>query len=231
MKHKKYNRTALIIGIFLVLGANAHAQFMGDVFFENPSIIVPKGQVKDIELSIFAGDRPFGAALTQLRFDPKKLEVVKIEPLATSDVLPVLKQETSEGNITIAVVNGTVLDKPIGGVVLARISVRAIGETSDQTIITTAVTSAYSADRKPYPQGDGWSAEISIGSEDAEATAAALFSGTVDAALRARALKLRPAGARIKLYSRSGAGTFREVIVPTSDPNAVRESPASAQDR
>jgi hypothetical protein len=215
--------TVLFAAMFFLLGTSAYAQYQGDVFFKTPSVLISKDQVKDLDLTIYTGDKPFGAATAQIQFDPQKIEVVKVEPVASSDVLPVIEWKMTNGTVKIAAVNGASLTEPFGSVVLARISVRAVGNPGDQTSVSSAVNEAYGADKSAYRKGDGLSAEISIGT----AVAATLSVEAVDDMLRARALKLRPAGGRVKLYLPSGAGTFREVVVPTADPDMAKETTVS----
>jgi hypothetical protein len=197
----------------------AQAQFVGDVFFLTPSVAVAKGNVGDLDLALFAGDRPFGAARISVQFDPQRLEIVNVVPVQVGAVLPVLEWSSDSGVLKLVVVNGQSLAVPIGSVTLARISVRAIGEAGDQIEVSSAVTEAYAADRVAFPVGSGYSAEVSIGSVTSGSVAQRMSKS---APLQGRALKMRPAGHAVTLLSRTGKA-FYEVDVLTIDPSAPRE--------
>lgn len=211
----------LSLAAALCVASPASAQFVGDVFFAAPSIAVPAGESGDLDLAIFTGDKPFGAAIVTLAYDPAKVEIVSVTPGSNGGDNVRLESSVESGTIRIVALNGTSLQQPIGSVAIARVRVRPIGASGDRVVLRSAVSKALFADRSAMRAGTGFDGEIVIGQKSASATATVLAAE--GSALAVRARRLRPAGSEVGVVTRLSDGRLGEVHVRTAATAAARE--------
>lgn len=225
------NRVALKSLLVTALGlapAVASAQFVGDVFFITPAVTIGQGSTGAMELAIFAGDAPFGAARAQVNYDASALEVVSVTPLDNGGLTPSLEWKAKGGVLQLLAVNGGSLSQPIGTVRLAKIEFRALGTSGSQLSITTSIKGALKTNRDPIRAGTGLGGEVTIISPIQtkslqqplvrEASATSMTSSLYE-----RALAMRPAGHAVSLHVIEANGSVRETVVRTASPGAARD--------
>lgn len=200
----------------------AQAQFVGDVYFLQPSIAIPSGQAGTLDLAIFTGDRPFGATLVTLTFDPAKVNVVSIAEGANGDDSLRLESLNDNGTLRIVALNTATLERPIGSVRIARLQVRVTGSPGERIAIRSAVSRALFADRSAMRAGTGFDAEIIVGQASVAASGPVMLVGN-QSPLGDRARRLRPAGSEVRLVTKLNNGTIGEVRVRTSGAATLRD--------
>lgn len=217
------------ISLLLVLAFNpAQAQFLGDVFFKEPSIAIEKDAVGEVAISFFSGDRRFGAIRAEITYDPTALEIVSVEPLASAGISPTIHWSASENGLRFAVLQGSSLTDPIGSVNLLKIHFRAIGENGSQTLLASKPLEALDVESSPIQVGVGYSAEVSIGSIDPSAIGTAREQSlsadlAATTSLKQRAALLRPPGHAVKMLTKKGTSTFQQITVKTNPAAAITE--------
>lgn len=216
---------AALATIFSLFCNNAMAQFVGDVFFSNPSVLAPETGQVELELSTFAGNKPFGAMRAEIAFDSTKIQVVDVSSGAAG---PLVRWESGPDTVKILAINGASLTGPIGTVVLARIKMKVLAQAGTQISITSLPVEGFYTDSAAIRKGIGYSAQISVGAAAAtplshdrrSSTVVAESGSTVEKVARS----LRPAGHELHMYVPRGAGTFSGVNVKTAvDHGAVKE--------
>jgi hypothetical protein len=225
-----------LVAIFALWYNSASAQFVGDTFFQRPSIAIPAGSTAELTLAVFVGDIPFGSAEVRLQFDPALIRIEKIEPgnNGGNDVFIESNQEI--GVVTLSSMNPTSLTDPIGTVVLSRVTVRPLGAIGQRAVITSTPRGALSSGRTLLRKGTGFAAEVtvtsaavtssSIGSAPtslATSTIAIQDSLETNSVLGRRALALRPAGQRVSLFVSQPNGRIEEIVVMVPNKNAPRD--------
>lgn len=224
--------TWALAGVTMLLPAKASAQFVGDVFFAEPSVVIAEGGTGQLQLALFAGDKVFGATRAALKFDATKMQIVDVQAPAVGGLTPALQWKVTGGELRLLVVNGESLQKPIGTVTLARITVKPLGSAGQQFTVTSEVSDALAADRTTFRVGTGFSAQVSVGVKSPSGTGGnprALLMPGQDPALERMALTMRPAGHQVRLHAPAGGGQFREVSVQTLDPRAASAEGGSAK--
>ncbi|MEZ5652529.1 MAG: cohesin domain-containing protein [Burkholderiaceae bacterium] len=207
---------------FLLFGAQtAHAQFVGDIFFVNPSVVAPAGGTGSLDLSIFSGSSVFGAVKASIRFDSTKLRVIDVEPIAAGQPLLTLKWKLVDGEIRFIAVNGASLVEPIGTVGLVRITFRAIGSAGDTVQISSSVDQAIGADQSVLRQGTGFGAEVNIGVVAAATNTKGLATLPTDPTVVDRARRTRPIGHVVNMHVHEGSGKYAETSVSTGVSDAT----------
>ncbi len=210
-------RSILAAATFLSVGliaAPAHAQFVGDVYFLQPSIAVPAGSTGDLDLAIFTGDKPFGATTVTLTFDPAKLSIDAITDGTNGDDSVELESLVENGTVRLVAINTASLQQPFGSVAIARLRVRPTGSVNERTIVRSAVSRALYADRTVIRPGTGFDAEITVGRAGAT-TSTQSASAASRSALADRALRLRPPGGEVSLVVQLSSGGLGQVRVRT----------------
>jgi hypothetical protein len=226
-----------LVAVFSFWCSSASAQFVGDTFFQRPSIAIPVGSTAELTLAVFVGDTPFGSAEVRLQFDPALIRIEKIEPgnNGGNDVFIESNQET--GVVILSAMNPTSLTDPIGTVVISRLTVRPLGAIGQRAVITSSPRGALSSGRTLLRKGTGFGAEVtvtsaaatssSIGSSAqtslATSTIASQNSLETNSALGRRALALRPAGQRVLLFVSQPNGRIEEIVVVVPNKNSPRD--------
>ncbi|MEM8994549.1 MAG: hypothetical protein AAGF23_07130 [Acidobacteriota bacterium] len=152
---------ALFAFATLAAAPGARAQFLGDVFFANPSVAVAPGQTAELEVVLFAGAEPVGATHIEVEFDAARARVVAVEPgqaemerAFSSDVIP--------GRLSFVALNTVSLEQPIGTVLLARLQIRPNGGTGSRVPLAITVRDILGQDLATIP-GRGFAGEIVVG--------------------------------------------------------------------
>jgi hypothetical protein len=222
-------RLVLTIGLLLGAAQQAQAQFVGDIFFVQPSVVIPRGSTGQLQLAMFTGTQAFGVAGAVLRFDPSKLEIVSVSGVASGPFTPRTGWSNANGVLRIVAVNGQSLQQPFGTVGMARIEVRPLANAGERITIRSEVQQAFGADRKALRAGTGFNAEVSVGAVAASPGVAGPLDvpdspeqSVIQSAVAAdpselvqRASRLRPPGHVVELYAPSliEPGRFGRVVV------------------
>lgn len=206
----------------LISAQPASAQFVGDVYFIQPSIAVPSGNSGDLELAIFTGDKPFGATVVTLTFDPARVSIEGITEGINADDKLRLQWVIENGVVRIVAVNANSLQQPFGSVAIAKLRVRATGAPGERIVIRSAVSKALFADRSLVRAGTGFDAEIIIGQPQSAAAGPTILLGN-QSPLAERAKRLRPPGSEVRMITRLADGKFGEVRVRTEGSSAIRD--------
>lgn len=229
MKIQNLVRGALWSGAVLLLApAVALAQFPGDVFFARPSVAVPEGGTASMEVLLFSGATPVGAAHFEVLFDPAQAEIAGVEAGDTEQLAPGHVSVTSPGRASVVDLNGQSLTQPIGTSSLARIELRPLGAAGSRVPISIQVRSLLRTDSLPL-SGRGFAGEILVVSPaQAQAAAGTAVAGDPDPAeLEARAHEFRRPGQTVDLLEFAADGgrvtaVRHRVIAP--DPAAPSEA-------
>ena len=110
---------------------SANAQFVGDVFFDEPSVAARENETASLILSAFGGAHVIGAAHFQIEFDPQKLEFLGIDPIAPYDSEGALQFEYSNGVVEVISANFANSDQPLGVARMAELRLKPIGTVGD----------------------------------------------------------------------------------------------------
>lgn len=215
----------------------AHAQYVGDMFFAQPSIAVAEGGTATFETELFSGAIPLGAAAFDIYYDPSQLEVVSVSPGGTKEFENgVSSAPVDPGRTGIVALNGTSLGHPFGTESLARVTLRPLVPAGSYVYFILFPRSLLRTDSTPFPARYGYYGEMVVVSAGPQAqgqtgasSGAPLTGDQVDADHRARALRLRPPGTRVDLVDTETRGgrivpVTTPVIVP--DPGAPSEGGA-----
>lgn len=238
MKNHNTLWTLLLLGAALLLvAAPAHAQFVGDVFFADPSIAVPEGGTAVFEVQVFTGIQVLGAAHFDVVYDPAQLEVVSVDAGTTPELAPGHVSVTTPGRVAVVDLNGESLTRPFGTSSLARIEVRPLVSAGTRVPLSIQVRSLLRPDSvTPVSGGRGFSGEVVVVSALQSSTSSPLqVRGAAKAGdgdrsdLEQRALELRRPGLAVDLYELETKGNGftavrHRVVVP--DPAAPSEAPA-----
>lgn len=211
-----------------------HAQFVGDMFFAQPSVAVAEGGTATLEADLFSGVNPLGAAHFDLLYDPSQLEVVGVAPGGTKELEDgVASAPAAPGRTGIVALNGASVDHPFGTERLARITLRPLVPAGSIVFFQLAPRSLLRTDSTPFPAGRGFFGELVVVSGGPQArqaggaTAGAPLTGDqVDADHRARALRLRRPGTVVDLVDPAPRGGRIEPVttpVMVPDPGAPTE--------
>lgn len=237
-------RVLAVLAAVAAFHGPAQAQFVGDVFFVEPSMVVPQGETGYLQLALFTGSKPFGAARASVLFDAAKLEIVSVEPVSIGSVTPKINWQNASGVLRLVIVNGQSLTAPFGSVTLARIGFRPLAVLGERVTLSSEVQQPYTADRAPLPAGSGFGAEITVGAvatpaaTNARAQAASAIGRTSVKAVASqselglRAQRLRPVGHVVELYSpvANDVGQLRKEMVQTTGAFNAGDSPPTPQD-
>lgn len=213
---------AIALGL-TTLTAPSTAQFPGDAFFVEPSIVVPEGGEGELRLAVFAGSDPLGAAHVELTWDPLLLDVIaspsEAEAFAQSTAI-----EVEDGRLVIVAANAVSLTEPTASSDVATVIVRPLGQPGDRALLQSRVLGALTTSASAFGSAQGFAAEVIVGTADGgaalgrQAEAAPLrVVRADDLNLTHRAAALRPEGVAVVMYVRNSDGTHSRVLVsPTS---------------
>jgi hypothetical protein len=220
-------KSVLIAALSLVHGL-ASAQFVGDVFFVTPAVTIGQGSTGAMELAMFAGDAPFGAARAEVKYDASALEIVSVTPLENGGFTPSLEWKNSRGILKLVAVNGSSLSQPIGTIRLAKIEFRALASFGNRVQITTSINGALKTNRDPIRTGTGFNGEVTIinpiqTKSVQQSLAREGSAASITSAMYERALAMRPAGHSVVLHVIEANGNVLETVVRTVSPSATRD--------
>lgn len=206
----------------------AKAQFAGDSFFITPSISIPQGETGTLELAFFSASSIFGAAHVSLEFDTTQLEIVEITQPNSGPTTLVTEWQVNDGRLDVITANGTSTTQPFGTVILAEITVRAIGDVGSNTTVSATQRSAFTAEVGLYPNGNALNASVNIGapvvpslSQSGSGPSDPAASVPITAEMLALASQLAPAGGVVDLVVTGPDGqptTVQVTVAPSAAP-------------
>lgn len=227
MMHKRMAIVAAVLSnvALLLTGAEADAQFPGDVYFENPSIAVPQGGKGTLRVVAFVGAEPLGAAHVDLAYDPAKLTI------AGSMGDPGFTFEASDepGDLGLLALNNRALASPIGTVLISEVEVQPLGAPGDRIPLSLSVRRLLRTNNVPFNAVSGLDGEVVIvpsvataaaeherepGGQLAAASRASIAEVTPDSQLGKRAARLRRPGGVVMLQNADGTKTAVTVRDP-----------------
>ena len=227
-RHYSFLNSLAVAAAALAIHPMASAQFVGDVFFTEPSIVVPQGSIGYLQLALFTGNKPFGATRASVQYDASKLELVSVVPISNGTLTPKIDWHRDGNTLHLVAVNGQSKSNPFGTVTLAKIGLRPNASIGERIALSSAVQQAYASDRSALKKGSGFGAEISVGVPTASATSPTLHALDKHAPtlmvspasdLGARAQRLRAPGNLVEIQTpnpRSGATETSRVVVPSN---------------
>lgn len=208
------------------IGGTAHAQFVGDAFFVDPSVAVMPGAEGAIQVAVFSGTAPVGAVRAAVTYDPAALEIIGIDPVTTGRVTPAVQWRRQDEVLHIVMVNGASLTRPIGTVPLASIRFKALGAINEKTVLTTKAIEILQPDATTIAPGtETYVGEVSFVAPTMPSTSrlAAEVTAATNPDMVARARRMRPAGGVVTLQVVDGSGQARPVQVQIPASAAPRE--------
>lgn len=208
---------SILFGAFLtvVSFSEARAQFLGDVFFETPSILASNGEEVILKVAVFTGTEVFGSADFTLSFDESLFEVKEVG--FHNDISGVKSLETDKGltKLRILAANGTSVDKPSGIVSIADIKGTVLAPSGANISISPENHNIFLANKTEITNG-GLGVEIIVQSSRTKISVARSSSPTLVEAkpgsdLYQRAKKLRHEGEIVRLHEPDGS--FIDVLI------------------
>ena len=207
----------MVLGAFMFLTSTekAKAQFLGDIFFETPSVSAVNGEELVLNLAAFTGAEIFGSTHLEISFDNSLFSITSVD--FPNGISGESLSDTS-GNITtlkIVAANGISLDEPTGVVTIA--DVRGTVSASPGTIINMGSVNKgmFLADRRDITN-TSLGAEIIVTNsvsplllQDQPSTA--ILEVTSNDALYQRARRLAYDGSVVRLAQPNGS--FTDVIL------------------
>ena len=229
MRIRSFILRSLLAGLPLAaaMSGAAHAQFVGDAFFVEPSVTAVPGQEGTLQLAVFAGTQAVGAAHATVTYDPDALEIVDIEPVAAGRITPAV-QWRKDGNVLhVVMVNGMSLTQPIGTVPLGTIRFKALGAAKETTALMAKATEILMPDATAIPPGkDSYKGEVSFVEAATAPVAprvAARAAAVASPDLVERARAMRPPGGTVTLQVVDGSGRAQPVQVRIPPSTTPRE--------
>jgi len=158
MNKFKYITSVVVTSISLMVAPVAKAQFVGDVFSSEPSVIASTGDIASVSFEAFVGDAPFGASQITLTYDPTLIKYSAVQLDNRFDTLGGNYVQEQEGEIKIILANTESLTTPRGTVDLFQVNfeVLAASGTVPVSITNNGLLLADSTDIT----GRGFGAEI-----------------------------------------------------------------------
>ena len=182
---------AMTIGYF----ESARAQFLGDVFFETPSILAESGETAVLSVAAFTGVETFGSIDFLVSFESSALSFESIEfpEGMTGEVLV----ETNDDLIQLRVIVANIasLQRPAGIVSVAEISVSVLAINGESISISSENRNLFLANYEEITNS-GLGAEIVVESRGATA-----FKSPIPVSTSAK-VELVEARTGTKLYER-----------------------------
>ena len=159
----KYPKLLVAIALIaaILLAPRANAQFVGDLFFDDPSITAAQGAEAELRVEFFAGTAVHGAVAFDLVYDTDDLEIVRIETPRDGGYDAITWRD-APGAAGVASFNDDSLDGPIGTANVARIFVRPIAQPGAVVSLAIQPRAAIRANRSSFAPGQGFSASITV---------------------------------------------------------------------
>lgn len=227
MRIRSFILQPLLAGLPLAaaMSGAAHAQFVGDAFFVEPSVTAAPGGEGAVQVALFAGTQAVGAAQVTVTYDPKALEVLGVDPVEAGRITTAM-QWRKEGNVLhIVMVNGASLSQPIGTVPLGKIRFKALGAVGETTELWAKAIEILKPNAEAIPPGlEALKGDVTVAaSTTTTARIAARSMPSTEPSLVKRALGMRPAGGTVTLQVVDGAGQAQPVQVQIPPAAARRE--------
>ena len=166
-----------IVAMLISISSNiVHAQFAGDVFFQEPSIVIPQGESGVLSVQSFAGALPIGAIQIDINFDSTTLDIRGIQASSEFDEEGELVSQKQDNLISLVLVNSSSNSEPIGVVDLFSFEVVPTAAATINSISTISIdrTQYLYADFTTETSGIGLSAEVIVGATQLAARSAVL---------------------------------------------------------
>ena len=203
----------LLFAVMVLLDTHlVQAQFPGDAFFSQPSIVIPEGGQGTLQLQAFVGSDTFGAIHVTLLYDPSQLEIVSVQPGTSSVVqngFTFTRVDAGISRINIIALNSQSLTRPIGTVSLALLEVRPLAAAGSVINIRNVLRQTLRQDSSAFFVPRGFAAEIVVTDPGTTVARSArivkasrpvtVVTETSDADLYSRATALRPVGSTLDL--------------------------------
>ncbi len=195
--------------LFLV-AVPSSAQFPGDVFFLEPSVAVPAGQSAELEVVLFAGADPFGAAHVEIEIEPGSARVEVVE-VPTAEFQDASVYEVADGLVSAVVLNSGALDGPIGTVSLLRLQIVPLVPVGSTVELGIRVRSLLLQSTEALA-GQGFSGEVLVVPSTAE-----LPNSAETGAPKSLVKDLVPADPRASGMRRPGSWVTLVTLSPSGD--------------
>lgn len=139
--------TVLTLSLGLMNYSQAHAQFLGDTFFETPSISAQNGDTVTLSAAAFTGVEIFGSADMAVSFESALFEVSEIS--FPENIMGVTSSETVNGitEIRIIAANGISFDKPTGIAPFVNITGKVLAEAGNTIIFNSNLKNVFLANK------------------------------------------------------------------------------------
>ncbi len=236
-----WNRAILLMLLTLGIAPAGVAQFVGDVYFEQPSIAVAEGATGELAVLVFTGDKPLGAAHVELTYNPAELEIVATEPGGAIELQDTFVSDNPSGRLAFVAINDESLERPIGTVSLATIEVRPLASAGARTQFDLKVEGLLDGRSIGFSATSGFAGEVLVTSEPGAAPAArsggtALFgiastpeppSDDERVALEERAAKMGRPGQKVDIAHRNPEGGVTSVEVTVEPIPSGEGAPAA----
>lgn len=168
-------------GFLALLSSSAFAQFAGDVFFADPSVVAGQGEPTTLEIQTFSGASALGGAHFVLRFDPAQLAIDAVRPGASPEFRDALVTSPVAGGIGVVTLNAASLAQPFGTIRLVEVVVRPLAPPGTDVDLSIEVVSLVDTESVPLPAVRGLSATIAVApAVQLQAAALAADPGAVD---------------------------------------------------
>lgn len=220
MKLMKRRFTGILLLVVLTGWQPAQAQFAGDVFFVEPSIAIAEGGEGQLEVAVFTGAAPFGAAQFDLIYKPQELVVTSVRPSSVPEIKDSFTFSEKEGVLSIVAINGGSKTKPIGTVPVAVIGVAPLTPAGSVIHLSSQVDMVLRQDSSEFSSPAGFGMDIVVTNQAMASTNS--FSLQADAPpavpgddLYQRAKALRPEGSKVRLMVLDGDSNASPTIVET----------------
>lgn len=156
-------KNIISVSMFALLAIiqSASAQFVGDVFYDDPSVSIEDGGTVEFDLLVFTGVEVVGGVEVVVTYDQNSLTVSNIRPGADFDAADEFFSRNEPGALSIIVANGSSVADPSGAIVLASFQVTATGAVGDRFTLATENKAVLTSDLSQITGGD-FDAEIVI---------------------------------------------------------------------
>ena len=207
--------------VSLLLTNEGRAQFLGDTFFETPSISAENGEEVTLVVAAFTGAEVFGSTDFVLSFDSTLFDVSSI---SFPDNLSGLTTSQSEAGITeirIVAANGTSLESPTGIASFANITGTVLANAGTTIPFTTENRNVFLANRTDITnnslgaeiivKSSSVSSALAVASLNAKEPARTVVEARPGSDLYERAIRISPNGTNVMLAQPDGS--YSEIVI------------------
>jgi hypothetical protein len=220
----------------LTLASQALAQYPGDAFFSNLSPSVAPGEDVVVQLEVFCGSDPFGAARVVIEYDESQFSIPEIREVANTTWSEKSYAVEEAGRLSLMVFNDSSLTEPSGTVKLVELVIRPKLPAGETGSVSIAEVETLDSSKSPYSSSSGFDMTVSVVDNVVTTLSKGFLAASSLAAVQATPsqeiqrvpvtdldFKVRP-GARIRLWSSKiddkGRRIWSAPEVQTYDPEA-----------